>query len=48
MEELGLGRGRGDAERVVLVRMGREGPRELEVRWRAEMVGQYSEGRGRL
>lgn len=33
----GSGRG-GDGERVVLVRFTREGPRDVEVRWRREVL----------
>ena len=48
----GTGRG-GDWERVVLVRFGGEGPREVEVRWREDVVREErelekEEGRGKL
>lgn len=35
----GTGRG-GDKERVVVVRFGKEGPRDVEVRERAEVLGE--------
>ena len=42
----GTGRG-GDWERVVLVRFGGEGPREVEVRWREDVVREEREGERR-
>ncbi len=39
----GSGR-RGDSERVVLVRFGKEGPREVEVRLRRDVLGEEREG----
>lgn len=36
-ELVGSGRG-GDGERVVLVRFSKEGPRDVEVRWRKEVL----------
>lgn len=39
VEQLGLtSRVRGDSERVVLVKWSKEGPRELEVRWKREIM----------
>lgn len=35
LEEYGL---QGDSERVVLVKWSKEGPRELEVRWRRDVL----------
>jgi len=38
----------GEKERVVLVRFKKEGPREVEVRWRKDVLGEQREERSKI